>query len=188
MTKTKVAVVRHGEKMKNFQGIEHLTLKGMAQIAETCTAVDRIFPIGNILYSGVERTLQCATIAQFVLSLNFSPVCTNSGLSVEKLLKEIFDNDFDVFIKEYTAIKKAGNTLKAGLEISTYVRQARAQMVNTVFEIAKSGDAICFSHSPLSSFASPDTNFPYDIGVADAIIYTVSDTRIVSAEHILCPF
>lgn len=186
MEGTRIAVVRHGEKIKNAAGVEVLTLKGMKQIMATCGMLKKYLVPGAIFFSGAERTLQCATVAQIFLGLPCA-INMHSGLHFEKIYNETLGGDYGVFTKEFNAIKEAGNTIAVGLKMSEYVRQARGQMIATVIEIAQGGNAIGFSHSPISSFASPDTNFAYDIGLADAIVYEVSDGGIASAQHLACP-
>lgn len=176
----------HGEKTKDQGGAELLTYKGAMQIHLTVAILSQITDFSAIFYSGEQRTLQCATIAQLLLERIKDVPEIHKGLHFQEAADRIgFDES--MFPAEHTSILAAGNTIAAGIERSQFTRELRWQLIPTVTELAKLGNVLGFSHSPLSSLAAPDLDFVYDIGNADAVIYRVSGNEILSAEHFVCP-
>lgn len=64
MNESIVAVVRHGNKVKDSSGVEILDNLGVIQIIKTVLKLSTMMSFQKILYSGEERTLQCANVAQ----------------------------------------------------------------------------------------------------------------------------
>ncbi len=183
---SEVVIVRHGDKKKDVNGVEVLTHKGTMQIHLSVALLSQMTDFSAIVYSGEQRTLQCATIAQLLLEGVKDLPEIHKGLHFQEAADRIgFDES--MFPAEHKSILEAGNTITAGIKRSQFARELRWQLIPTVIELAKLGNVLGFSHSPLSSLAAPDLNFVYDIGNADAVIYRVSGNEILSAEHFICP-
>jgi hypothetical protein len=200
MATQRIAVVRHGEKEKDQNGVEILTPKGKAQIDATSRLLiltKGFSHVDHVLFSGEFRTRQCAEILCTILSYPTNMIMEDDGLHFKAAYASAYNNDFDLFKKDLDKIIEAGNTVAAAREMCKYAQHARGHLNLFIFTLAclmaASGEttAITFSHSPYASLAVPDAvaaKIPYDIGVADVVIYTTEDGAIVDAEHIPCPY
>ena len=190
MTQT-IIVVRHGNKNG-----DNLTEKGAVQITTTVNALNAQHKISRILRSDTNRTKQCAEIASTIIGIN--EITVDTGFNPDKPFNAAYGSmeDLTQFKAEFGQIMAAGNTVATARTVGEYPKLARKHLGITLqmlaAEMRRAGQeaVIAFCHSPYTSLAAPENVanvIPYEIGEADAIIYTIEDGEIVNAEHMRCP-
>ncbi len=182
-----VVVFRHGNKNG-----DKLTPLGYAQIAADVTMLVEMGytpeDIAEILFSGANRTHQCAAVAQAVLGLWDSPLTVEKGLNFVETFKETHNSDVTAFVAEMKKIAEAGGTIAHALEISDYAKKGRPIVTETVKEAAKRCGykkvSLDFSHGPWANLAAP-IEMDYDIPEATMVVYKVSNQRgILQTDYI----
>jgi hypothetical protein len=151
------------------------------------------FDFSVLLFSGADRTLQCAHAANAAVIKNVTPK-KDDRFHFEKLTKQ-HHTDIKHFLAEREEILAKGNTLHEALTVGTYTQAARQQMLEAIMGVSRNNpgeDILIMSHNPLASFAMIDTeNSPWEISEGDAVIYTLKDTHqgasLVSSQLICCP-
>ena len=143
----------------------------------------------KVIYSGADRTLQCATYAQLAFDLEAVPEI-HRGFFQDDLVIKCFGSDFAAFVAEIRDFYKSGQwSVAQALQISDFARQARKQIQKSVIEVAEHhGDSIVFSHSPMGNLGTTKPEeVEYDYGLADTVVYYVERGKIVDSEYISCP-
>jgi broad specificity phosphatase PhoE len=192
----RIAVMRHGNKSD-----DSLTPLGKRQIKAALEAlIAQGFNFKRVAHSRTVRTRQCANIAidtiKPIAGIIFNG--NEEGLSFDLPFAKAFNGKMAPFTAEFQAIKEAGNTVADALRFGTYAKRCHNHLTTYLLILAeemkrsRENDAICFSHSPLSSLAVPKhqaAQMPYDIPEAACVIYTIDNNSgyISNAELVLAP-
>lgn len=185
-----IVVVRHGEKAGDA-----LTAKGAAQVFAAVENLKKSYDFNGqtIYYSGAHRTKQCALVASATLGSAIT-LEERREFNFDVPFKAALNSDMKLYNAELARINAAGGTIKQALKISDYARQARARLQAGLIRLAVitqgDGPELVFSHSPYTELAVPDDltgTFPYVLGEADAVVYTITDGVITNAELIKAP-
>jgi broad specificity phosphatase PhoE len=198
MTKTQVIiVVRHGEKIKVHE-TELLTPRGERQITDTVQKMKKAFDdMDRIMYSGEVRTLQCAAIGCSVFEFPTDQVIKSDYLHFQTPYYSHYQGDSSRFKNDMKKIMETGNTVANARKLCKYAKIAgdflHSGLLFIANEMSEAGQsvALCFSHSPHASLAVTDAsaeNTPYDINVADAVSYTISDGIIIASNYLPCTY
>jgi hypothetical protein len=176
--------IKHGEKSRQNNDYS-LTPKGAEQIFRTCLKFANYDLMTVIPCSDTDLAMQCGLIAKSALKSWKPDLFPYPGLNPENVYEKIFSGNLPSFLSELEKIKLAGGTVGHALEISEYARRARKQMTSTIISIAgahRHPAFMFFSHGCCVELGMP--HLPYNIGPADAIIYTIRGKKIVAAKHV----
>ncbi len=177
--KITISMVRHGEK----DG-DQLTEKGKKQIRKT---IENIVCMGAspdlIAHSPANRTMQCAKIAEMIISNNVS-IIEEKALSPGFPILKTFDFERD-FEEEFKKIMELGGTVADALRIGKYPAVGRAYLNDCLLGLAdrmiREGkrEVICFSHSPYTTLGGQGNGqgIPYHISEAGLAVYLVDTSQ-----------